>query len=419
VTGQHQGLPVDRDTPPRAWLVVAALFITLFFIFGSGYNTAGVFFTPLIRSFGWSRARLSSLQTALALAAGVSAPFIGWILDRVEARLVIAAGAICAACGFTIASMAHSYPVMVAAYLLLGLGIGAATLLPCSMVIANWFGARRGIAMGLTMAGTSIGGMVMTLISDRVIRLMGWRLGYLILAAPVFVVVVPIVLILVRTRPPDQKHSGVADAAARLPGMETGAALASRSFWMLSIATLCFAVAVSGTNLHCVPYLIGIGYAPGRAAFALSVMLALGGLGKLVMGWTADRAGPRAALSAALLGMAAGILFLIGARRELPLIGFVAVYGLTFGAPLAVLPLVMAESMGLRRFGSLYGLIGFFHTAGAALGPLIAGRIFDLRGSYLYAFETFVALLAAGSIATIACTPLRVQQSVQPAAAQA
>jgi MFS family permease len=418
--GKHRpSLDIDRDAPPGGWLVVAALFVTLFFIFGSGYNTAGVFFTPVIRTFGWSRARLSSLQTALALASGVSVPFIGWILDRVEARIVIAAGAISAASGFVIASLAHSYAVMIAAYLLLGLGIGASTLLPCSMVIANWFGARRGLAMGLAMAGTSIGGMVMTLISDRVIRLMGWRFGYLTLAAPVIIIVVPAVLIVIHTRPSGEARTTVAQAAAALPGMETGAALSSRSFWMLSIATLCFAVAVSGTNLHCVPYLIGIGYAPARAAFALSVMLAFGGVGKLAMGWIADRVGSRAALSADLPGMAAGIMLLIGVRREFPLIGFVAIYGLTFGAPLALLPLVMAESMGLRRFGSLYGLIGFFHTAGAAMGPLIAGRIFDLRGSYHYAFETFVLLLIIGSIACIACAPLPAQQPVQPAAARA
>src|SRR5262245_62399428 len=83
----------ERETSRRQCLVVAALFFTLFFIFGSGYNTAGVFFTPVIKSFGWSRARMSTLQTALALAAGVSIPLIGWLLDRIEARVMMAAGA--------------------------------------------------------------------------------------------------------------------------------------------------------------------------------------------------------------------------------------------------------------------------------------------------------------------------------------
>ena len=400
----------ESETPRRAWLVAGALFVTLFFIFGSGYNTASVFFTPIIRTFGWSRARLSSLQTALAIATGLSVPLIGWILDRIEARIVMACGAVVAAAGFVVASQAHSYGAMIAAYLLIGLGIGAATLLPCSMVIANWFGARRGLAMGLVMAGTSLGGMLMTLVSDRSIRMIGWRFGYLVLAAPVLVVVVPMILALVRTRA-DRGDSAAARTAAMLPGMEVGAALTSRSFWMLAAATLCFAVAVSGTNLHSVPYLIGAGYAPARAAFALSVMLAFGGMGKLAIGWIADRTGARPALAGSLLGMAAGISLLAAARYHPSLVAFVILYGLSFGAPLALLPLVMAESMGLRRFGSLYGLIGFFHTVGSATGPIIAGRIFDSRGSYSYAFETFVVLLIIGSVAALGCVPLPAAES--------
>jgi MFS family permease len=288
------------------------------------------------------------------------------------------------------------------------------------MVIANWFGARRGLAMGLAMAGTSAGGMVMTLVSDRVIRAVGWRAGYLTLAAPVFVVVLPIILKLIRTRPEAGDGSAVARSAGAVPGMETGAALESRSFWMLSAATLCFGLAVSGTNLHSVPYLIGIGYAPARAAFAFSVVLALGGMGKLAIGWIADRIGARTALAADLLGMALGITLLMGARHQSSLAGFISTYGLSFGGPLAMLPLVMAESMGLRRFGTLYGLVGIFHTAGSAMGPLIAGRIFDMHASYANAFEIFIVLLIIGSAAALACAPMPAEQAgAAPASARA
>jgi MFS family permease len=185
---------IVKEAASRRWLVAAALFVTLFFIFGSGYNTAGVFFTPVIRSFGWSRARLSTMQTVLAIAAGVSAPLIGWVLDRIEARFVMAAGAVMAGSGFIAAGAAHSYGAMVAAYVLIGLGVGTATLLPCSMVVANWFGQNRGLAMGLTMAGTSAGGMAMTLLSDRIMHLAGWRAGYVMLAAPVLLIVVPMMV---------------------------------------------------------------------------------------------------------------------------------------------------------------------------------------------------------------------------------
>src|SRR3989442_4446528 len=77
----------------QGWLVVGSLFVTLFLVFGSGYNTAGVFVIPLVNQFGWSRAQVSLLQTALALSAGLLVPLVGWLLRRPEARLLIAAGA--------------------------------------------------------------------------------------------------------------------------------------------------------------------------------------------------------------------------------------------------------------------------------------------------------------------------------------
>ena len=78
-----------------------------------------------------------------------------------------------------------------------GVGSGAATLLPCAMVIANWFGPRnRGIAMGITFTGTSLGGAVMVMIADRAIDWGGWRAGYVTLAIPMIVIVVPLVLLM-------------------------------------------------------------------------------------------------------------------------------------------------------------------------------------------------------------------------------
>jgi MFS family permease len=78
----------------QGWLIVASLWVTLFIIFGGGFLTAGVFFTPLLRQFGWGRAQLSTLQGSLAISAGISAPLIGWLLDRVEARIVMVVGAV-------------------------------------------------------------------------------------------------------------------------------------------------------------------------------------------------------------------------------------------------------------------------------------------------------------------------------------
>jgi len=389
----------------RAWLVVGSLFVTLFLVFGSGYNTAGVFFTPLLDQFGWSRARLSLLQTTLALAAGLAVPPVGWLLDRVEARLVIVTGAVLAGVGFLLASRAGGFGAMLVAHGLIGVGLGAATLLPASLVVANWFGANRGLALGLAMIGTSAGGMVMTRVAQRAIEHGGWRDGYLALAVPVFVVVVPLVLATVRTRPPSAA-GGERGAGGMLPGLEVAAALRVRSFWLIALAQFCYSFAASGTNLHAIPYFTGIGYGAGRAVGLMSLVLGIAGVGKPVMGVLADRIGARGALALDFAVCACGMFALLFAANAAVAGAFVVTYGLTIGAPLSLVPLVMAESLGLRRFGSLAGLTGLFNILGAALGPVVAGRVFDRTGGYAPAFALFTLALLLGAVVTLGCVPL-------------
>jgi MFS family permease len=95
------------------------------------------------------------------------------LLDRIAARFVMVAGALIAALAFIGASQANSFAPMVCAYLLLGLGISAATLIPASFVVANWFKARRGFAMGIVASGASAGGFFMTVFAVHVICSMG------------------------------------------------------------------------------------------------------------------------------------------------------------------------------------------------------------------------------------------------------
>jgi sugar phosphate permease len=81
----------------------------------------------------------------------------------------------------------------------------------------------------------------------------------------------------------------------------------------------------------------------------------------------------------------------------------VIVYGLTVAAPLMLLPLLTAESLGLKRFGFIAGMTGLAQTFGAAIGPLVSGRIFDATKSYTGAFELFIVVNLLGALAAFAC----------------
>jgi len=318
-------------------------------------------------------------------------------------------GAALTALAFMFASRVNSYFPLLIANLVIAIGVTAATIIPCSLIVSNWFGARRGLALGVTFAGTSIGGMGMTMVSNYAIAWRGWRTGYVTLALPMILVVMPLVLLTVRSRPPGHA-SAVLPSQSRssfvLPGLEVSEAIRTRSFWLISAAQFLYACSIAGAALHLIAFLIGVGYTGNFAAGVLSAIFFLTSIGKLAMGLFADRVSARIALSTNFAFSMIGTAMLIGAAHSTALLGYVIFYGLTVGAPLVLMPMVMAESLGLRRLGSVMGITGMFATVGAAVGPVLAGHIFDVSGSYNAAFVVFVAMWLMATISILGCQPL-------------
>ena len=407
----------------QGWWIAASLFLALFLLWGSGFNTTGLFIEPLLKQFGWGRTQVSLLIAALAFASGVSSPLAGRLLERVEARIVIVAGTVLSGAGLVVASRANAFAPMLAAYTILGLGLGLSTFVPTALVISNWFGERRGVALGIVMGGQSLGGMVMAPLVGYTIAKAGWRAGELMLAAPMFVVVTPLVLALVRSRPPEAATRTAAgaetdgrDLFADVPGLEVAQALRTRSFWMIVAAQFLFPLAGAGAFVHMVAYLSGIGYAATTAALCLSVVMLFATVGQPLMGVVADRIGGRRALALAFALLALSLILLLGASEVMMLVAFVLIFGLIIAGPIVLSPLIVAESLGLKRYGSLMGLVGFPFTLGLAFGPLAAGMIYDLTASYARAFQLCVVISIVGAIASLSCVPAEWERTAAPEA---
>jgi MFS family permease len=412
----------------QGWVIVGGFFLAEFFIVGAGYDTAGVFFTPLLKHFGWSRTQLSMLTSAISLAAAVAGPGVGWLLDRAEAKWVVTMGAALCGLAFVMASMAHGLVWMVCAYALLGFGAGASAMAPCYYVIGNWFVERRALAMTLAVTGIEVGGMVMALVAAYLVVHAGWRTTYLVLAAPVLLVVVPTLLLLVRSRPDTATGASAAAHGAHgahgvagdaQSGLEVATALRERSFWLIAVSYLTYAFGATALIVHLVPYLIGTGMTAERAAVILSITLGLNIIGKPSFGAAADRFGIRLVYGLNLWVVGCGILCLLYARNASMLALFALVYGLSVGAPIGLMPAILADSVGLRRFGSLSGLLVTLGVIGSAAGPIAAGAVFDRTASYIGIFTLFaVALLIAGFL-PLACVSHRERAAAAVPVAQA
>jgi MFS family permease len=394
---------MSRQT--HGWLIVGAFFLAAAFIQGSGFDTAGVFLAPLVKHFGWSRTRVSTLPSMIAIFIGVSGPIVGWLLDRMEARWIAAVGSLLAAAAFVIAGTADTYTAMLIAYCTLGVGMAAGAVLPCYFVVSNWFSDRRGLALSVSQIGIELGGTAMALLTAYLIQARGWRFAYIVLAVPIVLLVTPPLAVLVRNRPTDESPAAASAEPASVPGLDVGEALGARSFWLIAIFDFCSVLVGTGLVVHLVPYLIGLGYSSTRATTAFSIMLAMQLPGKPVLGWLADRIGIRLTMTIDVALIALGCVLLLVSRHTLPLALFVLVYGFTFGAPVPLIPMLLVDAVGLKRFGSLMGLLSLPAVIGSASGPIIAGAIFDRTGSYIWAIELFVVLLAAVAILPLLCVP--------------
>ncbi len=408
----------------KGWLIIATLFMAIFFVSGATTNCITIFLTPFMKHFGWNHAKVSLVPMAFSLAVGLVSPLIGYLLDRLEARIVVCAGAIAALAGLLMASQSTTIGSMAGAYIAMGVGVGAATFIPASLVAANWFKDQRGLAVGVVVAGASASGVTMPLMADYMIRRFGITATFGALAVPIAVLVIPAVLMVVRTRPEGEAAAtSVAEQVKALPGLEVGPALATRAFWLLVLVQAFGMAGLGGTFYHLVPALIDAGYAPANGALVMSSQAATSVAGFLLMGWLADRFTARRVLPCALAVLAASLLMLLGARHTHAwawwLGGFITAFGVTAGCTSSLTPVVAVETLGLRRFGTLWGLIGLGSTIGLGGGPLLVGAVFDATNSYTVAFELCAAMVFAAAVAVVLISPAEGVEAVPASALRA
>lgn len=393
----------------RHWIVIGVLFVSWFMVWGGGANTGPVFFVPVLKTFGWSRTRLSFGYAVAAFSAGAAGPLIGWLVDRFDVRKVMVAGVAMVVCGYLALAHTHAYGQFVLINLGLGLGFVACTGIPASKVVANWFKARRGMAMGVMLSGASIGGAIFTPVMARVIAGHGWRGAYVLLAVLIGAITIPLLTVFLRSRPDAEAAPANAEREATptapitLAGLEIKEALASRSLWLIALAQFITFSLWSGLGQHFVAYLVSIGYTPQFSSQMLGLFYLITTGGTLLSGPISDRISARYAFALTSILSALSMLLMLGSRQIAALAAYVAVGGMMCGASGVLMPLLILEALGMKRYGALMGISGIFGTLGFAAGPVVTGRIFDLTGSYAGALWMFAAAMVGCTLAALAC----------------
>lgn len=355
-------------------------------------SSFGVFFTPLLIEFGWSRATISGASSLSFLISGFLGIFAGRLGDKIGPRIVMVGCGVFLGAGYLLMSQVNTVWQLYLFYaVILAFGLSGADVVLLSTV-ARWFIKKMGMMSGILKVGTGVGMLVMPLVANWLISSYGWRDSYIILGSIVMSVVIPAALFL--RRDPAQMGllpDGADEAdASSLNSAEGGfslqEAIHTRQFWILCAMSALAFFSTMTIMVHIVPHAIDLDI---TAATAASILATIGGVsmaGRFVMGSAGDRIGSRLAMAICFVILAVALFWLQSARELWMLYLFAAIYGFAHGGFFTLLSPLVAELFGLSSHGAIFGTVYFAGTIGGAIGPLLAGRIFDVTGNYQLAF---------------------------------
>ena len=398
------------------WMILVGCGIRML---GGGFHLYGftVFFLPITQELGLSRAA-TSLVFSLARAEGaIEGPLAGYLIDRLGPRPMILAGVILSGIGYMMLATIESYYGFLVVYLgVISLSFSAG-FMHSPMVLANtWFIRRRALAMTLVSSAIGIGGTLITPLLAFAVYTWGWRWGAFLSGLGLILIGVPVALFVKRSPESlgllpdggpiaDAQHAAnareSASQGAGVHGNEANytlkEAMRTLAFWMIILATTTRVAVYNAITVHFIPIMVWRGVSEQRAAAMLAAMALMSLPSHLLIGWIADHVSKPKLMGLCMIIGAASIFFLAYGDGEWAL----WVFTLLFTVMESIFPVgwaTVGDFFGRKSFATIRGTMSFFYLWGPALGPVIAGAVYDRYLSYGPLMSSFIALSLASGV---------------------
>ncbi len=376
--------------------VTATGFFSLFSIVGIMFYGLPFFFDFWIKDFGWSRATVTSGNMFGKIIIGPVFGFTaGWIIDRFGPRRLMIFGIIVAGIAVAGLSLMTSLSWFYPLYLLMALGYMCGGPLPNQVLTSRWFSKARGKAMGIAYLGIGIGGMLVPQIARWLNIHMSWRIALAVLGVLMIVVALPMAWLVKEN--PENKPDEITTEKKIMP---FGDILKQRAFYFLAIGSMCSIGAVAGVSQNLKLFFgMDLKYSQAESANVISLVLGASIAGRLLMGWLADRYQKRYVMISIYLLISLSIMLLYFASSPGVVFLFAILFGISLGGDYMIIPLMAAELFGVTVMGRVMGLILTVDGLAEAFGPIAAGWLRDVSGSYSVGFGALIGLSIAGTMA--------------------
>lgn len=366
------------------WFVVAAAFSVLFLAYGLQFSY-GLFVTGMSDELGLTRAETALPYSVYVFGYMMLSLVTGRATDAYGPRVVITIGAALLGLGWGLSAFVTAgwqLHVTLGAIAALGMSV---TWVPCNATVARWFVRRRGLAAGIASSGTSFGNFLVPPLAAMMIAAWGWRSALGALACGCALLMGVAALFMRR----DPESAGLAPDGDATPlvtvavtGMTLREAMRTPAFVLLTTIYVLTWLAVFVPFVHAVAMAEDLGFSKVEGAGVLSAIGIGGVLGRLGAGLLLDRCGPSVALLALFGLQIVSFLAFLGAT-SLPLLWFAAaLFGFAYGGGVTVLAPLCSMLFGRAHVAAIVGTLFAITALPSALGPWLAGWLYDLTGGY-------------------------------------
>jgi MFS family permease len=387
----NSGTATPQSKLHFGWVVVAACTLIIALSYGVLYSYS-VFFKPLADHFNWDRGTVSLIYSALLLIRGAIAIGIGWLADRYGHIKISVLCGILIGLGLILSSQVQAlwqffvtYAIIEAAGLSGAFGIGTS-------IVSHWFTKNRGLALGIVSTGSGLGTIFIVPATERLVNAFDWSTSFIICGAVVGVLTIAASFFL-RTKPDsstlagDSQPEGMKDqSSVPLKEVTLIEALRNRQMLLFMSAFFLFFFCLQIVMVHLVNFATDTGIEPLVAASFISIIGAVSIAGRLLSAVGSDRMGINNILIYNGFIMVIAFVLLLFTRSIWAFYLFAVVFGFTYGGEVPQTPLFIGKLFGTRTMATLVGLVLFIGNIGGALGPWLAGVIFDNTNSYQWAF---------------------------------
>lgn len=392
----------------RRWFVLGGLMLIYAASSGIIVHTLPLLYPSLIDEFGWSITQMTLPATLFSIFGAISSPPAGVLFDRFSVRRIMLIGVTGIVVSLMCFSFASSLWHLVAVYVAFGLAMSLCGLTASMVILTKWFYGKRGIATGLLLMSSSLGGAIFPLILGSGIETLGWRNALILVSVIAACMTLPAILFLLLDRPESEWVLTGTESASQAPrqalqGPTLRAAIKTPTFYLVLIATGAIWFTVIALTQHQSLHLVkDVGIDPALLPLVFSTFFGCSVIGKFGFGWLSDYLNKELSMIASILLLTFGLLIIRGldAHDTTMLFAYAAIGGIGFSGAFTTIQLLIAEHYAGNSYGKILAIIVMVDSLAGGVGTRVMASMRDTTDSYTTGWELLITLCILAIIAT-------------------